>query len=135
MVLMALRVSDVLNHRDLVQEHGTLSISPSSFTKGSTDVVIGDEDQRLSCKFPNKKFMIMGHRGSGVNILQSSNPRMQAIRENTITSFNEAARLDIDFIEFDVQVTKDGCPVIFHDIFIHSKQQSRVQYLRIESLT
>lgn len=48
--------------------------------------------------------MIMGHRGSGVNMLQSSNPRMKAIRENTITSFNEAAKLDIDFIEFDVQV-------------------------------
>lgn len=35
------------------------------------DVLGGDEDRRLSCKFPNK-FMIMGHRGSGVNILRSS---------------------------------------------------------------
>lgn len=34
MVLKAVRVSDALNHRDLVQEHATLSTSPSSFTKG-----------------------------------------------------------------------------------------------------
>lgn len=77
---------------------------------GSTDVLVEDVDPRLSCKFPNKKFMIMGHRGSGVNILQSSNPRMKGIRENTITSFNEAAKLDIDFIEFDVQVKTLNIP-------------------------
>ena len=65
-----------------------------------------EEDQRLPSKMPNKKFMIIGHRGSGMNMLQSSNPRMKAIKENTITSFNEAAKFDVDFIEFDVQVTQ-----------------------------
>lgn len=35
---------------------------------------------------------------------------MKGIRENTITSFNEAAKLDIDFIEFDVQVKTLNIP-------------------------
>lgn len=34
MILKAVRVSDVPNHHDRVQEHATLSISTSSFTKG-----------------------------------------------------------------------------------------------------
>ncbi|CAI7776858.1 unnamed protein product, partial [Closterium sp. NIES-54] len=37
------------------------------------------------------------------------------IRENTVLSMNRAAKLGVDFVEFDVQVTKDGVPVIFHD--------------------
>lgn len=39
-----------------------------------------------------------------MNILQSSDSRMKAIKENTILSFNSAAKFPIDFIEFDVQV-------------------------------
>lgn len=47
----------------------------------------------------------MGHRGSGMNMLQSSDQRMKSIKENTILSFNAAARHPLDFIEFDVQVS------------------------------
>lgn len=68
------------------------------------DVAGGEEDQRLFPRMPTK-FIIIGHRGSGMNMLQSSNPRMKSIKENTIISFNEAAKFNIDFIEFDVQVT------------------------------
>lgn len=46
----------------------------------------------------------MGHRGSGMNMLQSSDKRMKSIKENSILSFNAAAKLPLDFIEFDVQV-------------------------------
>lgn len=50
------------------------------------------------------KFLVVGHRGHGMNSLQSSDPRMKAIKENSILSFNSAAKFPIDFIEFDVQV-------------------------------
>lgn len=56
------------------------------------------------------KFVVMGHRGSGMNMLQSSDGRMKSIKENSILSFNTAAQFPIDFIEFDVQVR---IPVIF----------------------
>ena len=50
------------------------------------------------------KFMVIGHRGHGMNLLQSSDGRMRAIKENTISSFNAASCFPLDFIEFDVQV-------------------------------
>lgn len=40
-----------------------------------------------------------------MNMLQSSDQRMKSIKENTILSFNAAARHPLDFIEFDVQVS------------------------------
>lgn len=36
-------------------------------------------------------------------------------RENTVKSFLNAAHKGATFVEFDVQVTKDGVPVIWHD--------------------
>lgn len=60
----------------------------------------GDRD----CTFKFPKFVVMGHRGSGMNMLQSSDKRMKSIKENSILSFNAAAKLPLDFIEFDVQV-------------------------------
>lgn len=62
--------------------------------------------------------LVVGHRGCGKNkILPAgvTSEARQSIRENTVTSFNLAARNGAQFVEFDVQVTKDGVPVIFHD--------------------
>lgn len=39
-----------------------------------------------------------------MNLLQSADRRMKAVKENSIVSFNAAANYPIDFIEFDVQV-------------------------------
>lgn len=50
------------------------------------------------------KFLVIGHRGHGMNVLQSSDQRMRAIKENSIASFNAASAFPIDFVEFDVQV-------------------------------
>ncbi|GIL71283.1 hypothetical protein Vretimale_2860 [Volvox reticuliferus] len=38
-----------------------------------------------------------------------------AFRENTIQSFQQAAKCGVGFVEFDVQVTRDNVPVIWHD--------------------
>lgn len=60
-----------------------------------------DFSRTASFKIP--KFLVIGHRGSGMNLLQSSDMRMRAIKENSILSFNTAANFPVDFIEFDVQ--------------------------------
>jgi glycerophosphodiester phosphodiesterase len=55
------------------------------------------------------------------------------VRENTIRSFNLAANNGADYAEFDVQVTKDGHPVIFHDDLILSEgQTSKIGHLTLE---
>ena len=37
------------------------------------------------------------------------------IRENTLASFKGAFQLGFDFVEFDVQLSKDKIPVVYHD--------------------
>ena len=51
-----------------------------------------------------KKFLIIGHRGmSGL------------APENTLKSFRMALASGADGVELDVQLSKDGVPVVFHD--------------------
>lgn len=80
-------------------------------------------------------FSVIGHRGNGMNVLQSSDRRTRGFKENSILSFNSAAKFPIDFIEFDVQVTKDDCPVIFHDDFIYSQENGIVNESRVTDLS
>lgn len=47
---------------------------------------------------------VLGHRG-----ICSKFP------ENTLVSFEAAINLGVDLIEFDVNITKDGIPVVIHD--------------------
>ncbi|CAO3655036.1 unnamed protein product [Mucor hiemalis] len=54
---------------------------------------------------------VIGHRGSGMNRKGS---KLQ-VGENTVLSFVTAASLGAEYIEFDVQLTKDLVPVIYHD--------------------
>ena len=63
---------------------------------------VGVEMGRTASGVP--KFLVIGHRGNGMNQLQSTDRRMRAIKENSIRSFNTAASSPIDFVEFDVQV-------------------------------
>lgn len=48
--------------------------------------------------------LIIAHRGAS-----AEQP------ENTLAAFRHALALDVDGIELDVQVTRDGVPVVFHD--------------------
>ncbi len=49
-------------------------------------------------------FLAIGHRGA-----RAFAP------ENTLVSFSRAIELGVKMIEFDVHVSKDGVPVVFHD--------------------
>lgn len=59
--------------------------------------------------------MVIGHRGLGKNV--TSNRSLQ-LGENTIESFIAAANLGAQYVEFDVQLTKDHVPVIYHDFLV-----------------
>jgi glycerophosphoryl diester phosphodiesterase len=52
----------------------------------------------------------IGHRGSG------SNQVSKAFLENSMGAFEAAGCAGADFVEFDIQATKDGVPVVFHDL-------------------
>jgi glycerophosphodiester phosphodiesterase len=59
--------------------------------------------------------MVIGHRGLGKN----TNARTSLqLGENTIESFIAAANLGASYVEFDVQLTKDHVPVIYHDFLV-----------------
>lgn len=53
----------------------------------------------------------VGHRGCG-------STRTTFISENTILSFLTAADYGADYVEFDVQITNEGVPVINHDFHL-----------------
>ena len=58
---------------------------------------------------------IGGHRGSGKNMIKDK--KLQ-IGENTAQSFTTAISHGASFLEFDVQLTKDLVPVVYHDFLI-----------------
>ncbi|KAH7850826.1 hypothetical protein Vadar_003464 [Vaccinium darrowii] len=122
MALTAVHVADVPNLDQV-------SLPPLYSTRFSKGVDV----ERIGAKSP--KFLVLGHRGSGMNMLQSSDRRMKAFKENSILSFNSAAQFSVDFVEFDVQVTKDDCPVIFHDNFILSEENATVYEKRVTELS
>lgn len=64
------------------------------------------ENPSLLCssRKANNKFVVIGHRGHGMNMSQSPDLRFSALKENSILSFNAASKSSLDFIEFDVQV-------------------------------
>ncbi|XVE50058.1 hypothetical protein DITRI_Ditri01bG0131100 [Diplodiscus trichospermus] len=126
MALKAVHVSDVPN-LDQVPENAALALCSTRFRTGISD------DEIRTYKFP--KFLVMGHRGSGMNKLQSPDPRMKFIKENSVLCFNEAAKFPIDFVEFDVQVTKDDYPVIYHDNFILHEDKGAIVENRVTEIT
>ncbi|KAI5291555.1 Glycerophosphocholine phosphodiesterase [Ascosphaera acerosa] len=60
---------------------------------------------------------VIGHRGLGKNFPSTSRKSLQ-LGENTVQSFIAAANLGASYVEFDVQLTKDHIPVIYHDFLV-----------------
>lgn len=59
--------------------------------------------------------IVIGHRGLGQN---ATSIKSLQLGENTIQSFIAAANLGANYVEFDVQLTKDHVPVIYHDFLV-----------------
>ncbi|XP_060576264.1 glycerophosphocholine phosphodiesterase GPCPD1-like, partial [Ruditapes philippinarum] len=62
-----------------------------------------------------RKPVDVGHRGLGSSYKCK---KLAIVVENTIKSLQEAANHGADFVEFDVHLTKDEVPVIYHDFKI-----------------
>ena len=58
---------------------------------------------------------IIGHRGMGQN---DPGRRQLQLGENTVESFLSAKASGASYIEFDVQLTKDDVPIIYHDFLM-----------------
>ncbi|XP_055005786.1 glycerophosphocholine phosphodiesterase GPCPD1 isoform X2 [Boleophthalmus pectinirostris] len=54
----------------------------------------------------------VGHRGAG----STHSDKHHRIRENTIASFKSAAKNGAAYVEFDVHLSKDAVPVVYHDL-------------------
>lgn len=69
-------------------------------------------------RYWNKKWtgLDVGHRGSGTSFKTTEGG---VIRENTIASLKNAAAHGADMVEFDVQLSKDLVPVIYHDFLVY----------------
>eukprot|EP01090_Pellita_catalonica_P002260 TRINITY_DN11871_c0_g1_i1.p1 TRINITY_DN11871_c0_g1~~TRINITY_DN11871_c0_g1_i1.p1 ORF type:complete len:600 (-),score=70.98 TRINITY_DN11871_c0_g1_i1:30-1829(-) len=61
---------------------------------------------------------VMGHRGAGGH---NSPFHSGAYTENTIQSFIRAHKVGAKFVEFDVHLTKDSIPVVYHDFDVLEK--------------
>eukprot|EP00760_Papus_ankaliazontas_P008483 PhM_4_TR1383/c0_g1_i1/m.12791/K18695/GPCPD1; glycerophosphocholine phosphodiesterase GPCPD1 len=72
---------------------------------------------------------VVVHRGFGEVSLSVNQPSSRAgrsrVRENTIASVHRAAEKAVDFIEFDVQLTRDHVPVVFHDFTVNMQVVDR----------
>lgn len=65
----------------------------------------------------SKQGLNVGHRGAGSSF-KSEATQSSEIRENTIASMKTAISHGADFVEFDVQLSKDLVPVIYHDYHV-----------------
>uniref|UniRef100_A0A669C3L7 Glycerophosphocholine phosphodiesterase 1 n=1 Tax=Oreochromis niloticus TaxID=8128 RepID=A0A669C3L7_ORENI len=54
----------------------------------------------------------VGHRGAG----STHAAKHHRVRENTIASFKSAAKHGVAFVEFDVHLSKDAVPIVYHDL-------------------
>jgi glycerophosphoryl diester phosphodiesterase len=70
---------------------------------------------------PENDLLIIGHRGGGRNTERYS------YSENSLEMIKYAEKLGANGVEIDVQITKDGIPVLFHDSYM-SKRLVREDY-------
>ncbi|XP_059059331.1 glycerophosphocholine phosphodiesterase GPCPD1-like [Achroia grisella] len=75
----------------------------------------------------------VGHRGLGASFKTKEG---NSIRENTIASLKKAAASGADLLEFDVQLSKDMIPVIYHDyhVCISMKRKKEVEHTEMLEL-
>ncbi|KRX83800.1 putative glycerophosphocholine phosphodiesterase GPCPD1 -like protein T05H10.7, partial [Trichinella sp. T6] len=81
--------------------------------KPITDIKQTLERGFTEVKKQHNRTMNIGHRGVGQSCAKPC-----TLPENTIASFKAATLSGADFVEFDVQMTKDWLPVVYHDFFV-----------------
>ncbi|KAL7304085.1 hypothetical protein TKK_0003546 [Trichogramma kaykai] len=75
----------------------------------------------------------VGHRGLG-NSFESHMKNCANVRENTIASLKTASYHGADMVEFDVQLSKDLIPVIYHDFHVSISLKRKKQIEAMDML-
>ncbi|ACO62504.1 predicted protein [Micromonas commoda] len=131
------------HHRSLSAVSSALAnITPPASPDRSTDSEehveppdVPDVASQIPGLFEESGCAVVAHRGLGMNLKPG-----KGIRENTVASIIAAHDFGADWSEFDVQVTKDGVPVLWHDDFISVRrgdgevENSAIRDLTIEQL-
>ncbi|XP_026476744.1 glycerophosphocholine phosphodiesterase GPCPD1-like isoform X1 [Ctenocephalides felis] len=73
----------------------------------------------------------VGHRGLGTSFRDKNGG---SVRENTIASMKSAAAHGADMVEFDVQLSKDYVPIIYHDFQVCVSMRKKKYYEYSEML-
>jgi glycerophosphodiester phosphodiesterase len=118
----------------IISASAITATTPSTTATTSSNLEPATSPSQLLSKeyFMPKHASIIGHRGLGSNLGPKGFNTLDgyfagSIRENTMLAFNTAAQHGADFVELDVQVTKDGVPVIWHDDFIHYQRMDSTE--------
>ncbi|XP_012262192.2 glycerophosphocholine phosphodiesterase GPCPD1-like isoform X2 [Athalia rosae] len=75
----------------------------------------------------------VGHRGLGTSF-KFEMKNCANVRENTIASLKTAAHHGADMVEFDVQLSKDFIPVIYHDFYVSISLKRKKQIEAMDML-
>ncbi|CAG5135872.1 unnamed protein product, partial [Candidula unifasciata] len=70
-----------------------------------------------------EKSLDIGHRGMGASYSQ-----VNALKENTVASFLAAGKHGADLVEFDVLLSKEKQPVIYHDFSVKVKYSKKKKH-------
>ncbi|XP_031850535.1 glycerophosphocholine phosphodiesterase GPCPD1 isoform X2 [Nomia melanderi] len=73
----------------------------------------------------------VGHRGLGTSFHTKN---CANVRENTIASLKTASYHGADMVEFDVQLSKDHIPVIYHDFYVSISLKRKKQIEAMDML-
>ncbi|XP_078044797.1 glycerophosphocholine phosphodiesterase GPCPD1 isoform X1 [Augochlora pura] len=73
----------------------------------------------------------VGHRGLGTSFHTKN---CANVRENTIASLKTASYHGADMVEFDVQLSKDHVPVIYHDFYVSISLKRKKQIEAMDML-
>ncbi|KAF5298403.1 hypothetical protein FQR65_LT01181 [Abscondita terminalis] len=75
----------------------------------------------------------VGHRGSGSSF-KVETQNCAEVRENTLASLKTAIDHGADFVEFDVQLSKDLVPIIYHDFHVCIAMKRKKQLEEMDTL-
>lgn len=75
----------------------------------------------------------VGHRGLGTSF-KVETKNCSEVRENTIASLKTAASYGADYVEFDVQLSKDRVPVIYHDFHVCISMKKKKELIHTDML-
>ncbi|XP_065193510.1 glycerophosphocholine phosphodiesterase GPCPD1-like [Sycon ciliatum] len=89
-----------------------------------------------SCTWDRSRCYRIGHRGMGASTVLQKDSASHV--ENTVSSFTAAGRHGADMVEFDVQLSSDLVPIVFHDftfLIAANSQSDQRHEVRVQDCT